>query len=147
VYSGQLGVIVRRTMRNAPVSEWIVIGIIALSAPLVGYWVHVSLIKYCYLWYARRFCRKNDLELLAWMAGYCFEESGGKRVKTEYTAFALDCRDSHGGRRVVNLLIGVFGVKAAFGLPGLPAEPNAASNSGHRLSVLWERGSGPPSVS
>ena len=109
-------------MRNALVNEWIVIGIIALSAPFLGYWVHVSLIKNCYLRHARRFCRKNKLELLEWMAGYCFEESHGKRVKTEYTAFALDCRDSQGERRVVNLLVGVFGVKAAFGLPGLPAE-------------------------
>jgi hypothetical protein len=73
------------------------------------------------------------------MAGYCFEESGGKRVKTEFTALALDCRDSHGERRVVNLLVSVLGVKAAFGLPGLPSEP------GPRLSVLWERGSGPAS--
>lgn len=139
--------LVRRTMRNAPVSEWIVIGIIAVSAPFLGYWVHVSLVRYCYLRHARRFCRKNKLELLAWMAGYCFEESHGKRVKTEYTAFALECRDSQGERRVVNLLVGVFGVKAAFGLPGLPAEPNAAPNGGPRLSVQWERGSGPPSVS
>ena len=134
-------------MRNASFSEWIVIGIIALSAPFLVYPVHVGLIRYCYLQYARGFCRKNKLELLAWMAGYCFEESGGKRVKTEYTAFALDCRDSQGERRVVKLLVGVFGVKAAFGLPGLPAEPGAAPNGGPRLSVLWERGSGPPSVS
>jgi hypothetical protein len=134
-------------MRNASVNEWIVIGIIALSAPFLGYWVHVLLIKYCYLPHARRFCGKNKLDLLAWRAGYCFEESGGKRVKTEYTAFALDCRDSHGERRVVTLLVGVFGVKAAFGLPGMPAEPNGAPNDGPRLSVLWERGSGPPSVS
>src|SRR5215831_3648260 len=96
---------VRRPMRNTPLNAWMVIGIIALSAPLLGYWVHVSLIKYCCLQHARRFCRKNKLELLAWRAGYCFEESGGKRVKTEHTAFALDCRDIHGERRVVNLLV------------------------------------------
>ena len=81
------------------------------------------------------------------MAGYCFKESGGKRVKTAYTAFALDCRDNQGARRVVNLIVGVFGVKAAFGLPGLPAEPNAALNDGPLLSVVWERGSEPPPVS
>jgi hypothetical protein len=128
-------------MHNAPINEWIIFGIIALSAPFLGYWVHVLLIKYCYLWHARRFCRKNKLELLAWTAGYCFEELRGKRLKTAYTAFALDCRDSQGERRVVNLLVSVLGVKLAFGFPGYPTEP------GPRLSVLWERGSGPPSLS
>ena len=130
-------------MRNVSVSEWVVIGLIALLALFLGYWVNVALIKYCYLWYARRFCRKNKLELLAWKAGYCFEESGGKRVKIEYTAFALDRRDCQGERRVVNLLVSVLGVKAAFGLPGFPATPNGSP----RLSVLWEQGSGPPSGS
>ena len=134
-------------MHNVSLSELIVIGVIALLALLLVYPVHVGLIRYCYLPHARRFCRKNKLEILAWMAGYCFEESGGKRVKTEYTAFALDCQDSQGQRHAVKLLVGVFGVKAAFGLPGLPAEPNAPPNGGPRLSVLWERGSGPPSVS
>jgi len=51
-------------MRNTPASQWIVIGLIALSFPFLGYGVHVCLIKYCYLWHARRFCRKNKLELL-----------------------------------------------------------------------------------
>lgn len=133
-------------MRNAPINLWIVVAIIAVLVPFLGYWVHVSLIKYCYLRHAQRFCRKNKLELLAWRAGYCFEESRGRRIKSEYTAFALDCRDSQGERRNVNLLVGVFGVKAAFGLPGLPSEPNAAPDA-PRLSVRWERGSEPPSVS
>lgn len=134
-------------MRNVSFSELIVIGVIALLALFLVYPVHVGLIRYCYLPYARRFCRKNKLELLGWMAGYCFEESGGKRAKTEYTALALDCRDSHGERHAVKLIVGVFGVKAAFGLPGLPAEPNVPPDGGRRLSVLWERGSEPPSMS
>lgn len=133
-------------MRNVPVNEWVFIGIIALLTPFVGFWVHVALIRHCYLWYARRFCRKNRLELLSWRAGSCFEESGGKRVKTEYTAFALDCRDNQGERRVVNLLVSVLGVKAAFGLPGYPAEPGVPPDGGPRLSVMWERGSGTPPV-
>ena len=134
-------------MSNLSANWWIVIGIFALSFPFLGHWVHVSLIKYCYLRHAQRFCRKNKLELLAWKAGYCFKESRGKRVKIEYTAFALDCRASQGERCVVNLLVGVSGVKAAFGLPGLAAEPNPAPKGGPRLSVRWELGSGPPSVS
>ena len=133
-------------MRNTPASQWIVIGLIALSFPFLGYGVHVCLIKYCYLWHARRFCRKNKLELLTWMAGFCFEESAGKRVKTEYTAFALDCRDNHGKRHTVNLAVGVFGVRAASGLPGLPTELTLAPNGGPPLSVLWEHCSGPPSL-
>jgi hypothetical protein len=39
-------------MRHVPVSAWIVFGLMALVVPFLGYRVHVSLIKYCYLWYA-----------------------------------------------------------------------------------------------
>ena len=134
-------------MHDLPLSGWIALGAIALVSPFLGYWVHVSLIKYCYLWHGRRFCKRNNLEILGWSAGYCFEESQGRRVKTEFTALALDCRDSHGERRVVNLVVWLFGVKIAYGFPGFPVEPGAALNGGSRYSVIWERGSRPPSVS
>jgi hypothetical protein len=131
-------------MNSISLTAWGLPGVLALMALFLGYWVHVSLIKHCYLWHARRFCRRNNLEILRWQAGYCFEESQGRRVKTELTAMALDCRGSHGERRVVNLLVWVFGVKVAYGFPGFPVEPGTAPNGGPALSVIWERGSGPP---
>ena len=134
-------------MNSASPIAWLLLGVVVLVALFLGYWVHVALIKYCYLWHARRFCRRNNLEIQGWMAGYCFEESKGRRCKTEMTALALDCRDSLGARRVVNLLVSLFGVKVAYGFPGFPAEPGTAPNGGSRYSVVWERGSGPPSAS
>ena len=134
-------------MSSTSPTGWIFLGVAALLAPLLGYWVYVSLIKYCYMWHARRFCRRNNLKILRWQAGYCFEESHGRRVKTELTALALDCRASDGERRVINLLVSLFGVKVAYGFPGFPVEPGTAPNGGPPLSVLWERGSGPPSAS
>jgi hypothetical protein len=130
-------------MNSISLTAWLLLGLLALMALFLGYWVHVSLIKHCYLWHARRFCRRHNLKILRWQAGYCFEESHGRRVKTELTALALDCRGSHGERRVVNLLVWVFGVKVAYGFPGFPVEPGTAPNGGPALSVIWERGSGP----
>jgi hypothetical protein len=131
-------------MRNLPVIAWVFLGLLVLSAPLLGYGVHVALIKYCYLGSVRRLCRQQQWELLAWRAGYFFEESNGRRVKTEYTAFALDCRNSRGARKVVCLLVSVLGVKAVFGLPGFPTEAATDPEGGSRYSFLWERGSAPP---
>jgi hypothetical protein len=134
-------------MKGASPNTWVLIGAASLIFPLLGYWAHVSLINYCYLRHARRFCRRNNLGILRWRAGDCFAESHGRRVKTELTAFAMDCRTVHGERRVVTMLVGVFGIKVAYGFPGFPAEPGTAPIGGPQLSVLWERGSGPPSVS
>jgi len=136
-----------RSMREAPYITWIAIGLVALISPFLGFWVHVCLVKYYYLWHARRVCRKKHLEIREWTAGYCFEECRGRWLKTALTGYELDCQDSQGRRLVVNLLVGVVGVKAAFGLPGYPAEPYAVPKGRSRLSVQWERGSGPQSVS
>ncbi len=131
-------------MRDASLSTWIALGVIALLSPFLFYGVHIFLIKYCCLWHARRFCRRNGLEIVAWHAGTCFEESQGRWVKTEYTALVLDCRDAHGQRREVNLMVWPLGVKIAYGFPEFPVEPGAALKGKSRFRVIWELGSGPP---
>jgi len=82
----------------------VVAGIVALPA---FYAVHCGL-TYCYLQHAHRFCRKNGYELLRWRCGPAFDKSG---VKTEFSVFEIDCRDAHGERKLVRLLLWLFGIR------------------------------------
>jgi hypothetical protein len=65
-------------------------------------------LEYCYLLHARRFCTKNDYKVVRWKRGPAFDNSG---VKTEFTAFELDCVDAQGQRKLVRLLIWLFGIR------------------------------------
>ncbi len=82
----------------------VVAGILAL--PLM-YAVHCGL-NYCCLRHARRFCRQNGLEVSKWRCGPAFEQSG---IKTEFTLVELDCLDARKQRRLVRLLVWVFGIR------------------------------------
>jgi len=69
--------------------------------------VHYGL-EYCYLVYARRFCRKNGFKMVNWRSGPAFDESG---FKTEFTIFELDCLDGQSQRKLIRLLIWIFGIR------------------------------------
>jgi hypothetical protein len=81
----------------------VVAAVIALPA---FYFVHRCL-EYFYLLHARRFCKENGLELVRWRCGPAFEKSG----KTEFTIFELDCLDNQKQRKVVRLLVWIFGIR------------------------------------
>jgi hypothetical protein len=84
----------------------LIIAAVLLALPL---WclAHFGL-EYCYLIYARRFCNKNGYQLLRARGGPAFDDSG---VKTESYLVELDCEDVQGQRKLVRLLIWVFGVQ------------------------------------
>src|SRR5215469_4526913 len=83
----------------------VVVGAGVLALPLF-YFVHYGL-EYCYLVHARRFCRRHGLELSRWRCEPACDKSG---LKTEFTLVELDCLDNQKQRRLVRLLVWVFGV-------------------------------------
>jgi hypothetical protein len=83
---------------------FVVVGILGL---LLMYAVHCAL-DYCCVRHARRFCRRNDLEVCRSRAGMAFDQSG---VKTEFTIVELDCLDGQKQRKLVRLLVWVFGIR------------------------------------
>jgi hypothetical protein len=84
----------------------IVIVVAAVIALPAFYLVHRGL-EYCYLLYGRRFCRKNGLKLVRWRCGPAFGKSG----KTEFTILELDCLDAQKQRKLVRLLVWIFGIR------------------------------------
>jgi hypothetical protein len=87
-----------------------ILALVALGIPAFIYlfWgVHCAL-DYCCVRHARRFCRRNGLEIcrLRWQPA--FEPSG---VKTESTLIQLDCFDDQKQRRLVLLLVWPLGIR------------------------------------
>jgi hypothetical protein len=95
----------------------IVIIVAAVVALPAFYFVHRGL-TYFYLMHARRFCKRNGLVLVRWRCLPEFDKSG---TKTEFTIFELDCLDAQKQRRLVRLLISLFGIRKIF--------PNDDSNT------------------
>ena len=81
--------------------------IVILDLPLLLYAVHCGL-GYCCVRHARRICRRNGLEIRRSRAGMAFNQSG---VKTEFTIVELDCLDGQKQRKLVRLLVWVFGIR------------------------------------
>jgi len=72
------------------------------------YWgVHCALDYLC-IRHARRFCRRQGLEVRRSRAGIAFEQSG---AKTEFTIVELDCLDAQKQRKLIHLLVWPFGVR------------------------------------
>jgi hypothetical protein len=84
----------------------ILVGVLTLPA---FYLVHRTL-EYCYLLRARRFCRKNGLKVVRWRCGPAFDRSG---VKTEFSIVEMDCLDAQKERKLIRLLIWIFGIRKA----------------------------------
>lgn len=70
--------------------------------------VHLSL-DCCCVWHARRYGSRRGLEVRRQRATMAFNASG----KTEYTIVELDCVDTGGQRRLLRLVVWVFGVREA----------------------------------
>lgn len=94
--------------------------IIGVLVPLIyygGYGVHRALEVYCYVPYARRFCRKHGLQPVRWRCGMAFW--GG--MKTEYSVVELHCLGGDGQEHVLELLVWIMGVRGVLKIePPLP---------------------------
>ncbi len=93
-------------MRDWITDEIVVVLIVGvLMVPLL-FRVHCG-IEYCCLVYARRFCRQQGFKISRWRCGPAFDRSG---VKTEFTLVELDCLDGQNQRRLVRMLVWLFGI-------------------------------------
>jgi hypothetical protein len=88
-------------------AEFIFIVVAGILALPLFYAVHRGL-NYCYLTHARRFCRQHGFAISRWRCGPEFNQSG---VKTEFTVVELDCFDGQKQRRLVRLLVWLFGIR------------------------------------
>jgi hypothetical protein len=89
---------------------FLILVLVALGLPALAclFWfVHCTLER-CYVRHARGFCRRNGLELRRSRAGMAFDQSG---VKTEFTIIELDCLDGQKQRKLIRLLVWVFGIR------------------------------------
>src|SRR4051794_38721992 len=93
-------------------SKWGMVAVVLLS-PLLGYLAHCALEKYCYMPYARRYCRKRGLQPVSWICAPFFYPS--TRVTTEYSIVQVDCFDRDGQPLSVQLLVSIFGVARVVG--------------------------------
>lgn len=94
---------------DLPLLAVILIGI-GVLVPLIyygGYGVHRVLEVYCYVPYARRFCRKRGLQPVRWRCGMAFW--GG--MKTECSVVELNCLGGDGQEYVLELLVWIMGVR------------------------------------
>jgi hypothetical protein len=88
----------------------LVLAIVVLGLPgivFLLYFVHCALDRCC-VKHARKFCRRKGLEVLRSRACMAFDNSG---VKTEFTIVELDCIDGQKQRKLIRLLVWVFGVR------------------------------------
>ena len=84
-----------------------------VAIPVVIYlflFVHRTLDRIC-VRHAQHLCRRLGLEISRVRWQPAFKQSGGKRVKTEWTLVQLDCFDAQQQRRLVTILVWPFGVR------------------------------------
>ena len=88
----------------------LIVAFVGLAVPVsiyLAWFVHCTLDRCC-VGHARRFCRKKGLEVRRSRARIAFEESV---EKTEFTIVELDCLDGQKQRKLIRLLVWVFGVR------------------------------------
>jgi hypothetical protein len=101
------------------------LGVLAIALCIVLFGVVHFGLQHLYLVHARRFCRRKGLTPVRSRSGTAFDGSG---MKTEFTIVELDCQDAQGARKLVRLLVWIFGVHKVLDQeepsppPPLPAE-------------------------
>jgi hypothetical protein len=91
----------------------LIVALVVVGVPAMMYllWViHRTLDRVC-VGHARRFCKRQGLEISRVRWQMEFEPSGNKRVKTEFTLVQLDCLDGQKQRRLVLLRVWPLGVR------------------------------------
>ena len=71
------------------------------------YAVHLGL-SYCCLRYAQRFCKQHGYAVSRWRRGTAFDQSG---TKTEFMLVELDCLDAQRQRKLIRLMVWLFGIR------------------------------------
>jgi hypothetical protein len=107
-----------------------VIGLIAvgiLTLPLL-YVVHITLQR-IYLAYVQRFCRKRGLTVSQIRATRC----------SECVLVELDCLDHEQRRRLVRLLVWVFGIRAVLSIEDFSDEPPSHAPEGTKGLMTREQ--------
>lgn len=91
-------------------SRTLVVALLVVCGPVVLYlaWLVHCIVERITVAHARRLCEHRGLEVHRVRWGPEFEPSG---LKTEYTLIQLDCSDSEGRRRLVEVLAWLFGVQ------------------------------------
>ena len=92
-------------LRTISIVVLVVVGIPALA--YLAWFVHCALDRIC-MRHARRFCKRNGLDIRRVRCQPAFEQSG---AKTEFSLVQLDCFDAQKHRRLVLLLVWPFGVR------------------------------------
>jgi len=88
---------------------FLILAFVAFAIASIYLWwgVHCTLDYLCTR-HARRFCRRQGLEVRRSRAGIAFDQSG---MKTEFTIVELDCLDAQKQRKLIRLLVWLFGVR------------------------------------
>ena len=107
----------------------LVVAVLFVLTMCLFYFVHCSLVKYCYLPHARKWCAKNGYGMVGQQSYYAFTPTG---AKSEYTCFELECLDNNHQKHFVVLLVGALGVKRIVSVAGAPlSETRAIPIGGH----------------
>ena len=88
----------------------LILAFIGLAVPISMYllWFVHCTVERCCVAHARRFCRRKGLEVRRSRHQMAFDVSG---EKTEFTMVELDCFDAQKQRRLLLLLVWIFGVR------------------------------------
>ncbi len=82
--------------------------VIGLPSAIFLFWkVHLAVDRIC-VGHARRFCKKNGLEVQRERWQPAFNKSG---IKTEFTLVQMDCHDVRNQRKLIQLAVWPFGVR------------------------------------
>src|SRR5262245_15937919 len=84
----------------------LILGAAILGLPLC-WLIHCSLQRIC-IWHAQRFCRQRHFNLCRCRGRPNFNYDG---VKTEFTLVEIDGFDNNSQRRLIRLLVWIFGVR------------------------------------
>lgn len=106
---------------------FLILAIVAFAIALMYFWwgVHCTL-NYLCIRHARRFCRRQGLEVRRTRAGIAFEQFG---PKTEFTIVELDCLDAQKQRKLIRLLVWLFGVREVLSIEPFPEEEQSSDET------------------
>lgn len=86
------------------------LALVGLGIPALMYmaWIVHCTLDRCCVRRARRWCKRKGLAVLRLRAGMAFDASG---LKTEFTIVELDCLDGQKERKLIRLLVWIFGIR------------------------------------
>jgi len=88
----------------------IILAVVVLGIPALIYllWLVHRTLDRCGIAYARRFCTRRGFAVQRSRSGMAFDQTG---VKTEFTIVEVDCLDARQQRRLIRVLVWIFGIR------------------------------------